>query len=123
MKLCLPTMGDAGLIEPLHGHFGNAAYFTICDTESGDVRSVAIDASQHAHGQCQPVTELAALNVDAVVTGGMGRRAVMLLNEAGMKVYRMVGGTVADALAAHQRGELLELSQEGACSGHSHGND
>jgi predicted Fe-Mo cluster-binding NifX family protein len=34
MRLCIPTIDDAGLDAQLSAHFGSAPYYTIVDTES-----------------------------------------------------------------------------------------
>ncbi|HOX24819.1 MAG TPA: NifB/NifX family molybdenum-iron cluster-binding protein [Candidatus Krumholzibacteria bacterium] len=121
MKVCMPTMGGAGTAERLAGHFGSAAYFTICDTASGEVRTVANGDHDHAHGMCQPLQALAGEAIDAVLTGGMGRRAVQLMNERGIRVFQLAGHTVAEALAALEAGELPELTPDTACGGHGRG--
>jgi len=121
MKICLPTAGPNGLREPLHAHFGSAAYFTICDTDRDHVRVIANGDHTHAHGMCQPLRALAGEAIDAVVTAGMGRRAVQLMNEQGIRVFLHAGGTVAEALAALRAGSLRELTPDLACGGHDHG--
>ncbi|MEZ4386334.1 MAG: NifB/NifX family molybdenum-iron cluster-binding protein [Candidatus Krumholzibacteriia bacterium] len=121
MKICMPTMGSAGLAETLNGHFGSAATFTICDTETGEVRTIANGNRHHAHGMCQPLGALAGEKIDAVLTGGMGRRAVQLMTDGGIRVFRLAGATVAEALAAFEAGALSELTVDAACGGHGHG--
>ena len=61
------------------------------------------DNSHHAHGACQPLGMIAGLGVDAVLTSGMGRRAVQLLNEGGVKVYLLDGDTVQQAVGQVRR--------------------
>ena len=50
MRICMPTINDNGLEATLHGHFGSAAYFTIVDTETDELRVVANGNQHHAHG-------------------------------------------------------------------------
>ena len=40
MKICMPTEGDKGISEKLYAHFGSAPYFTVVDTETGDVSEI-----------------------------------------------------------------------------------
>jgi predicted Fe-Mo cluster-binding NifX family protein len=61
---------------------------------------------------------LAGKEIDAVVCGGMGRRAVELLNSDGIKVYLGSGSTVKTIVEQYKQGNLKELSAEGACAGH-----
>jgi predicted Fe-Mo cluster-binding NifX family protein len=123
MKVCVPTMGQNGLVELAHGHFGSAKYFTIYDTATKSVQVVENSNQHHGHGACQPLSVIASYQVDAVLTGGMGRRAVQTLNEGGIRVYLSAEGTVQEAVTKFGKNELAELLPDGACGGHAHGCD
>ena len=118
MKICLPTTGKNGLTEKVHNHFGSAGYFMIYDTESKSVQVIENDNSHHAHGACQPLGMISGMGVDAVLTSGMGRRAVQMLNEGGVKVYLLAGATVQEAVDKFAANELPELTMDNACGGH-----
>lgn len=60
--------------------------------------------------------------MDAVVTSGIGQRAIERLNAGGAKVYRAEGGTVRDIVERFKSGQAHELSPEQACAGHDDGN-
>ncbi|HNX91571.1 MAG TPA: NifB/NifX family molybdenum-iron cluster-binding protein, partial [Candidatus Omnitrophota bacterium] len=94
MKICIPTEGNEGMNAKVYGHFGSAPFFTIVDSKSGAIEIVDNANQHHAHGMCQPMNALTGKQVDAVVTGGMGARAVQKLNEGGIKAYRALPGTV-----------------------------
>jgi len=122
MKICVPAMSNKNqLNEQVFNHFGSAAYFTIFDTETKIYKSIENDNSHHNHGSCQPVQALAGYEVDAILTAGMGRRAIALFNEAGIKVFMYEGGTIADAIGKFETNQLKELDIESGCSSHSHG--
>jgi ArsR family transcriptional regulator len=70
---------------------------------------------------CQPLALLAGQQIDAVACGGMGARAVQKFNEAGIKVYRAVPGTVTDIAGLFSKGVLEEITLDGACSHHNCG--
>lgn len=118
MKICLPTVGKKGLSEMVYNHFGSAQYFTIYDTESKNIQIVENDNEHHNHESCQPLGIISEYNVDAIMTNGMGRRAVQLLNEGGVKVYLLNGNTVNEAVKKFESNELVELTLENACGGH-----
>lgn len=118
MKICLPTTGKNGLSETVHNHFGSASHFTIYDTESKSVQVIENDNPHHAHGACQPLEKISGMDVNAILTSGMGRRAVQLLNQGGIKVYLLAGDTVREAVDKFVAHELPELTFENACSGH-----
>jgi len=118
MKICIPTGTNEGKMAQVHDHFGSAPYFTIYDTEKDTVEIIDNQNSHHAHGMCQPLSALAGRHIDAVVCGGMGGRAVQKLNEAGIKAYRAVPGTVADIAGQFAAGGLQEITVENACASH-----
>src|SRR4030042_6607386 len=118
MKICLPTTGKKGLKEMVYNHFGSAQYFTIYDTDLKTVEVVENDNSHHDHGSCQPVNMISKYKINAIMTNGMGRRAVQMLNEGGIKVYLLNGNTVEDAVKRFESNELVELTIVNACDGH-----
>lgn len=118
MKICIPTETNEGKAAEVYGHFGSAAYFTIFDTENDSVE-IIINANQHhSHGMCHPMNALTGKKIDAVVSVGMGARAVQRLNEAGIKAYRAIPGTVADIANQFTKGGLEEITVQNACSQH-----
>jgi predicted Fe-Mo cluster-binding NifX family protein len=117
MKICIPTLGEKGLDEQVSEHFGSAPYFTIIDLDSNGVETINNQNQHHSHGQCHPMGALAGKGIDGVICGGMGRRAVELLNSDGIKVYLGNGNTVKTVVEEYKNGDLKELSVEGACAG------
>ena len=118
MKICIPTMGKEGLSEKAHNHFGSANYFTIYDAESKDIAVVENDNQHHTHGACQPLQAIAKLNIDVVLTSGMGGRAIQILNDGGIKVYILDGDTVKEAIDKFESDSLKELTPEMGCMDH-----
>jgi len=120
MKICLPTSGKNGLSEIVYNHFGSAPYFTIYETASKTVQVVENDNIHHSHGACHPVGVIKKYGIDVIITNGMGRRAVKMLNDNGIKVYLLNGEKVEEAINKFTKNELIELNFENACSG-NHG--
>jgi predicted Fe-Mo cluster-binding NifX family protein len=121
MKLCVPTTTKDGKNAFVHEHFGSAPFFTVYDAETKAVKILDNSNEHHAHGMCQPLALLAGHQIDAVVCGGMGARAVQKFNEAGIKVYRAVPGTVADMAGLFSTGVLEELTLSNSCGHHNCG--
>jgi len=121
MRLCIPTTTKDGKNAFVHEHFGSAPFFTVYDVETKACQILDNSNSQHAHGMCQPLSLLAGQQIDAVVCGGMGARAVQKFNEAGIKVYRAVPGTVTEIASLFSKDNLEEISLAGACSHHNCG--
>jgi predicted Fe-Mo cluster-binding NifX family protein len=118
MKICIPTENKEGLNAKVYGHFGSAPYFTIYDTESKTVTTAENTNAHHSHGMCQPMNAIIGKNIDAVVSGGMGMRAVQKLNEGGIKAYMATAGTVADIVSQFAKGGLEEITVQNACAKH-----
>jgi predicted Fe-Mo cluster-binding NifX family protein len=118
MKICIPIIEDRGLDSKVNPHFGSAPMMFVYDSE-GKSHAISGNANhEHEHGTCQPVTAIAGLDVDAVVCGGMGLRAVQLLNQAGVKVFRTEHATVAEIINDLILDSLSELTPQQACTEH-----
>jgi predicted Fe-Mo cluster-binding NifX family protein len=118
MRICIPTMTEFGKTALVSAHFGSAPYFTVCDTNTEAVEVVENSDQHHAHGMCHPLSLLADKDIDAVVCAGMGARAIQKLNEAGIKVFRAVPGTVDEVVAQYAESRLVEMTPEDACGHH-----
>ena len=121
MRLCMPTNGDGGMNELVHNHFGSAGYFTVYDTELKSLSILKNSNDHHEHGHCNPLEQISQFNIDAVLTKGMGRRAVQKLNSGGVKVFLINGITVEEAIKEFETSNLNELTLQNACGGHAHG--
>ena len=118
MKICIPTTTKQGKAAEVYNHFGSAPYFTIYDTVKNDFEIIDNGNQNHTHGMCQPMMALVGKDIDAVVCGGMGARAVQKLNEAGIKAYRVLQGTVEDVVKNFSSGKLEEITVQNACVHH-----
>ncbi|MFH1844150.1 MAG: NifB/NifX family molybdenum-iron cluster-binding protein [bacterium] len=120
MLICIPTIGDSGLADTVCAHFGSAPFFTVLNTETDSVEIMPNNNAQHQHGACQPLAALGRFNLDCIVCGGMGRRAIEALNSSGITVYRAVTASVTETVAMIEAGKLPELDPAQACQGHGH---
>lgn len=118
MKICIPTETNEGKSAQVFGHFGSAAFFTIYDTEKKTIEILDNKNQHHEHGMCQPLSAFVNIKIDAVVCGGMGGRAVMKLNESGIKAYRALEGTVEETISQFEKGKLEEITVNNACGHH-----
>lgn len=118
MRVCIPTETNEGKNSQVYGHFGSAPYFTICDTDKDSVEVVANNNQHHSHGTCHPMGVLTGKKINAVVCGGMGARAVQLLNDAEIKAYRADASTVEEIIKKLKDKKLEEITVENACAQH-----
>ena len=121
MRLCFPVVQDCGLDSAVYGHFGSAPMFLLVDAATGQTTLVDNSDKEHVHGACNPARAVAGQDIDAIVVGGIGRGALISLQNAGFKVYRAEALTVNENVDALVRGALNEFDATSICGGHSHG--
>jgi len=118
MLICIPTNGDSGFNDTLNDHFGSAPYFTLYDGNSNTIKTVKNRNSSHSHGTCHPMIQLKKYHIDSIVCSGIGKRAIEMLNNEGIKVYQSDKKIVADAVEQIKNNELSEIDASKACKGH-----
>ena len=97
-------------------HFGRAAQFKLYDVEEGCIAdSEIVDVHGGGHGALAGV--LRALQVDALICGGIGGGARMALSEAGIALYGGVSGS-ADAAAEDFAAGRLNYDPNARCDHH-----
>ncbi len=118
MKIAITSTGDS-LTSSLDPRFGRAKYFIVVDTEAEGFTAhdnrMNLDATQGAG--IQAAQNVAALGVQAVISGNAGPKAFRVLNMAGIPVYLCSAGTVAEALRLFKAGELKK-SDSANVAGH-----
>ncbi|MFH2054777.1 MAG: NifB/NifX family molybdenum-iron cluster-binding protein [bacterium] len=91
MKIAIPTTD--GLLSP---HFGRCEEFVLTDVDPESKQVLSIEkAVPPPHGPGVIPQWLGTLNVDVIIAGGMGARAIQLFEPAGIKV--VLGATVSSA--------------------------
>ncbi|NOQ53706.1 MAG: dinitrogenase iron-molybdenum cofactor biosynthesis protein [Thermoplasmata archaeon] len=118
MRISVPSMGNNGLDEQVGEHFGRVPTYTIVDTETDAVETLT-NTSEHMGGTGYPPELMAKANVDVMVCGGLGRRAIMMFEELGIRVFVGASGTVGNAVQMYQSGALQEATDENACKQHA----
>ncbi len=118
MRISVPSMGDRGLGEHVGEHFGRVPTYTIYDTETEKVE-VLRNTTEHMGGTGYPPELLSRAGVNVMVCGGLGRRAIMMFEQMGIRVYVGARGTVKDAIEMYRSGSLEEATDENACQQHA----
>ncbi len=121
MLTCIPTKDNAGPEAEINDHFGSAEYYTLYDTESGEIKSVPNNHLEHKHGHCNPLKAIIENDIDCVVCPSLGRRAFEILQKRGIKLYTCDPGQVKDVVGNIKSGNLTEMDINSACRGHGHG--
>lgn len=121
MKVAFPSEENKGLDSLVHGHFGSAKGFFIVNLDTNAFEYIDNSDRDHEHGKCQPLAAVGNQSIDAVVVGGIGKGAVHGLNNAGIKVFRAVEGTIQENMELLKKGTLPEMTAQDACKGHHQG--
>ena len=118
MRLAIPSETDQGLESMRSGHFGHCPYFTICTIEDGQITKVeSVKNVEHDAVGCGGVIDFACtLNLDAILTIGMGQPPFMRFTSNGIDVYREgFYAKVGDAAAAFVAGKCQKMRLDEAC--------
>ena len=114
MKIVIPVEDANGLNSRLSQHFGRAPYFTVVELdENGKVLNLQIvpNKSEHFGGMGKPPEIILNLRPNAVVTCGMGPRALGMFQNANIAVLQANKNIVKDLIDAYKRDELVELTE------------
>ena len=99
-------------------HFGHTEQFKLYDVENGKIiASQVVDTNGSGHGALAGV--LSALNVDALICGGIGGGAQAALAAARIRLYGGVSGS-ADAAAEALAAGTLTFDPNARCDHHEH---
>lgn len=107
MRIAISSEG-ADLTSRVDPRFGRAKYFIIYDTETKEMEVVGNEQNfQAAQGAgIQSAQNVARQNVQMVISGNLGPKAYMTLSAAGIKAALWANGTVSQAIALAESGEL-----------------
>lgn len=122
MKIAIPSESDKTMDAIRSGHFGHAPYFTVIeyDDEMNIVSAHAVKNVDHDQYGCGGVIEhVLGMNVDGILTVGMGRPPLMRFTDAGVIVYSEARTpNVGDVARLFAEGRVDRMSPNDACSHH-----
>ena len=101
--------GQAGsMTANVDPRFGRARYFILYDTETEEFAVHSNDQNRNAAqgAGIQAAQNVARLGPEVVITGHVGPKALDTLRAAGIKVCVGASGTVQEAIATYQAGNL-----------------
>ena len=108
MRIAISADDNNGLESVVSPHFGRCPYYVLVDVEGQEVKAVQSVGnpyhSQHAPGQVPGFINRQGVNV--MVTGGMGRRAIVFFEQYGIEAVTGASGTVRHALESYLGGQL-----------------
>ncbi len=114
VRVVFPVVDAKGVDSRLSGHFGRAPFFSVFDLNDDEKllghRTVP-NESEHFGGIGFPPDRILQLTPDAVITYGMGPRALVRFQNARVAVLKANTDTVKDLLSAYTNDELEELTE------------
>jgi predicted Fe-Mo cluster-binding NifX family protein len=114
VRIVVPVSDDRGIDAQLSQHFGRAPFYAIIDLdEEGHVigQGTIANTSEHFGGAGVPPDRILQLRPRALITYGLGPKALRVFQDAGVAVLRTEANTVRDVVRAYNNNELQELTQ------------
>jgi predicted Fe-Mo cluster-binding NifX family protein len=105
------TAKDSKPDSDVEALFGRARWILIYDAAKSTWQEIDNSAAAQAAGGAgvQTAQVLVQRGVKVLLTGQCGPKAMHALSAAGIKIFKVTGGTVAEALRDYQAGRLKPL--------------
>lgn len=118
-RIAFACEDDMGLESELSAHFGRCPYYTIVAVEGNElVKSEVLKNPYFNNHQPGAVPNfIRSQNVDVMIAGGMGPRAIDLFNQFGIEVATGVQGQVKNVAIAYLDGRISGVFP---CEHHTH---
>ncbi len=120
MRLVFPTNENMGYLSKRGAHFGKAKFYTVITLDNKKISDVEVVENAGHSGACSgAVTNIMALNPDALIVSGIGANPAKGFYEAGLDVYfDKESKKVQDSIEMFIDGKLTKLQNEGTCTSH-----
>ncbi len=113
-RIVVPVTDEQGLSAQLSQHFGRAPYFCVVDIDDDNQvanQHIMVNESEHFGGVGRPPDRILHLKPDALITYGMGPRALTIFQAAQVAVLRTTAVTVMDVVTLYNDDALEELTK------------
>ena len=122
VRIVVPVSEEKGIDSRLSQHFGRAPFYAIIDLD--EKRQVIgegtiANTSEHFGGVGLPPDRILQLKPAALVTYGLGSKALRIFQDAGVAVLRTEADNVREVVNAYTKNELQELTH-GCHHAHHH---
>jgi predicted Fe-Mo cluster-binding NifX family protein len=113
-RIVVPVIDERVQAAQLSQHFGRAPYFAVVDIDDDNqvIKEQTIaNTSEHFGGVGRPPDRILQLKPDALITYGMGPRALTIFQNARVAVLRTTALTVGDVVTLYTDDALEELTE------------
>lgn len=120
MKIAISLKEDKGLDSPISSIFGRCPFFMLINPEDNTYSVIPNQAKSASGGAgIQAAQMIANQDVEAIISGNIGPKALEVIQAANIAVYQFQEGSVHKALESFNAGELTALNKPstGAHSG------
>lgn len=125
MRIAISADDGNGLDSVVSPHFGRCPYFVLVDLDGQEVKAVnAVNNpfyGNHRPGQVPAL--ISSYEVDVMLTGGMGHRAISYFGEFGIQPVTGAAGTVRQSLEGFLGGALQGAAPCRESVQHAHAHD
>jgi predicted Fe-Mo cluster-binding NifX family protein len=125
MRIAVSADNNNGLDSVVSPHFGRCPHFVLVDLDGQEVKAVSAVANpyygDHRPGQVPIFINSHGANV--MLTGGMGRRAIMSFEQFGIQPVTGAAGTVRQSLERYLGGSLQGAAPCRESLKHAHEHD
>lgn len=125
MRVAISAQEDNGLESAISHHFGRCPYFVLIEVDDGMLGEPEVVDNPYYTGHQPGMVPgfINTLNVDVMLSGGMGRRAIGFFEDFGIKIGTGASGTVRQSVEDYLAGRLSESdpcreSRGKGCGGH-----
>ncbi len=119
MKVAVTSIGTS-LDSEISSIFGRCPYFVIADIEDGELKGGVAEenpAKKESRGAGIKAAQfIANKEVTALISGAVGPNAFDILNQVGVKVYKLESSTVKDNLNMFIEGKVEQITSSSSGS-------
>ena len=121
-RIALAIENSQGLDGPIATHFGRCVEFIIVevndDGKVANAERVENPLTGHHGSACQIPQYVKQFNINTMIAGGMGAKAIALFDSFGIEVVTGASGLAKDVLVGYLGGEIKGVEQ---CKQHGGG--
>ncbi|MBN2259077.1 MAG: NifB/NifX family molybdenum-iron cluster-binding protein [Clostridiales bacterium] len=114
MKILISAAGDnkEALVDQ---RFGRAEYYVIYNDETHEYSAIEnVGKFENSGAGVKASQFVIEQGVDCIITGSLGPKSFSIMQDAGIKGYKNIEGTVEEVIKAFKNNELVELNTAGA---------
>jgi len=115
VRIVVPVSEEKGIDSQLSQHFGRAPFYAFIDLdEKRQVigQGTIANTSEHFGGVGLPPDRILQLKPSALVTYGLGSKALRIFQDAGVAVLRTEANNVREVVNSYISNELQELTHD-----------